>query len=141
MAYLTKSFCAVVFLVLACHSAPPVLAQRAMPGTGGSLPLADVMNAAAKYPNLVQQIRLQLLSAGPKREQVICSAERFSNEWSHLGGARVGPYECAVGKRMLRVTTVATFYDRNGHRLKGDDPGLRTKATRVVESGFKWTWK
>ncbi len=137
MARLTIS---AVLLVLFLPSTSPAIAQRADPGTGGSLPLTDVISLASKYPNLVQQIRLQLLAAGLDKRKVTCTAERYSNQWVKLGGARVGPYECAIGKRTLRITTAATYYDRNGHRLKGDDVALPAKAARLVESGFKWTW-
>ena len=138
MARLTA--CALALCAAILFPGAPV-AQRAVPGTGGSLPLTDVMAFAAKYPNLVQQIRLQLLAAGLDKGKVVCSAERFSNQWPQLGGARIGPYVCAIGKRTLRITTAATYYDRNGHRLKSDDPMLAAKAARVIESGFKWTWK
>lgn len=99
------------------------------------------MTAAARYPNLLHQIRLQLLLAGRKKSQVVCTAERFSNRWEHLGGARVGTYECRIGGRALRITTLKAYYDRNGHRLDDDDPATTAKAARVVESGFKWAWR
>lgn len=141
MAHVTKFATTIAFIAATISLAGAAVAQRAAPGTGGSLPLAELMAAAAKYPNLIQQVRLQLLAAGLKKEQVTCSAERFSNQWEHLGGARLGPYDCPIGKRVLRVTTTATYFDRNGHRVKADDPALRAKAKRVAEGGFKWTWK
>lgn len=130
-----------VVFALAVLASTGASAQRNLPGTGGSVPLTDVMTVAAKYPNLVNQIRLQLLAAGREKSAVVCAANRFSNQWQHLGGARIAPYECAIGKRTLVVSSAATYYDRNGYRLKPDDPSLRSKAARVMEAGLKWQWK
>ena len=121
-----------------------------MPTGLRSIAVEDEVNAIVDFGNgatghfmtcthdMVGTDRLEMLF---DKGKVVCSAERFSNQWPQLGGARIGPYVCAIGKRTLRITTAATYYDRNGHRLKSDDPMLAAKAARVIESGFKWTWK
>lgn len=121
----------------------PALGQRATLGLGqsGSLPLADVLVLAKPYPNLVSQIRLRLIATGQSKEKTACAAQRFPSSWPALGGARVGPYACVIGKRTLTVTTEAIYYDKAGHRLKPDDPALPLKVAKVVESRFKWSWK
>ena len=108
---------------------------------GGSLPLADVLVAAKGYPNLVTQIRLRLLSAGVAKDKVTCTAQRFPNTWAALGGARVAPYVCPIGKRTVTITAEPTYYDKAGYKLKPTDPALPTKATKVVEGRMKWSWK
>lgn len=127
--------------VLVAAFAKPALAQRAVPGTGGSLPLIEVMAVATRYPNLLSEIRLQLLAAGLKRDAVTCAADRFSSDWAHMGGARVAPYDCSIGSRTLRITAVPTYFDRNGHRVKADDTDIRAKAVSMAQSGLKWQWK
>jgi hypothetical protein len=117
------------------------LAQRAAPGGGGSLPLTDVLEVAKPYPNLLTQTRVWLLAAGLKKEQVSCSGDRYSNAWIGLGGRRVAPYVCPIGKRTLTVTATPVYYDRNGYRLNASDPQLQAKAMRVAETRLKWTWK
>ena len=121
-----------------------VLAKEPQPpgiGGGGSLPLTDVLEVVKPYPNLVVQVRLQLVRANVSRDKVVCSGRRFGNDWPALGGARIAPYECPIGKRTLVVTAGQTFYDRNGHKLRPTDPELPRKAAKVKESGVAWRWK
>jgi hypothetical protein len=124
-------------------SAGEASAQRADPreGQGGSLPLADVMVVAKAYPNLITEIRLRLIAAGMKKEAVICTARRLSNDWPALSGQRIGPYTCTIGKRTLSITSEQTFRDRNGYKIGTGDPQLAKKATQVAESRLKWIWK
>jgi hypothetical protein len=108
---------------------------------GGSLPLADVLEIAKPYPNLTLQVRLQLVRANVKRDQVVCTGGRFGQRWATLNGARLAPYECAIGKRTLVVTANQTFFDKNGRKLTAADPALPVKATKVKETGLAWKWK
>ena len=110
-------------------------------GGGGSLPLADLLQMVKPYPNLVLQVRLELVRASLARDKVVCTGRRFANTWPALGGARIAPYECPIGKRTLVVTAAQTFYDKNGHRLRVSDPELPRKAAKVKESGITWRWK
>jgi hypothetical protein len=120
--------------------AGPAVAQPA-PGQGGSIPLAEVLEVAKPYPNLTTQVRLRLIASNTTKEKVTCSAQRFANTWTALGGVRVGPYVCPIGKRTLTITAEPTYYDKAGYKLKVSDPGLATTATKVVESRLKWSWK
>jgi hypothetical protein len=120
----------------------PAFAQKVAPiEGGGSLPLGDVLRVAKPYPNLINEVRLALLKAGLKRDHVTCSGQRLSTAWTHLGGQRVAPYECRIGDRSLVVRAVANYFDRNGHKLAGDDPGVAAKATRLAEARLTWQWK
>lgn len=121
--------------------ATPVAAQPSSPGQGGSIPLADVLAVARPYPNLTTQVRLRLIGSNTTKEKVTCTAQRFSNTWPALGGARLAPYVCPIGKRTLTITAEPTYYDKAGYKLKVTDPALASKAVKVVESRLKWSWK
>ena len=130
--------------VLALMAATATVTASAQPGAGvasDTLLLTEVMQAAKPYPNLVTQIRLQLVRANLKADKVACSAERFDTKWTTLGGARVGPYTCAIGKRTLTIETARSYRDQRGAKLKPTDPELPVKAAKVTEAGFKWVWK
>lgn len=134
-----------IALSLAClvawsSGADAKVAAPALSG-GGSLPLAEVMELAKPYPNLVLEVRLQLVRANLKREQVVCSGARFGNDWTGLGGGRLAPYACTIGKRTLAITANQSYFDRNGRKVKADDPDLPRKAAKVKETGLKWRWQ
>jgi hypothetical protein len=117
------------------HAKPPAPAQ------GGSMPLTEVLAVAKPYPNLLLQVKLELVRANLKREQVVCAAERFDTRWVALSGGRIAPYECKIGGRTLVVSAAQTYYDKAGHRLKPTDTSLPAKAVKVQEARLKWSWK
>lgn len=120
----------------------PAQAQKAPPlEAGGSLPLTDLLTVAKPYPNLVNEVRLALLAAGLTKEKVACTGRRFPNAWVNLGGRRVAPYDCRIGRRRLLVSSVAVYFDRNGHKLVATDPDLTQKAARLTEARLTWAWK
>lgn len=132
-----------VTLVLLAMSTVSATAKVTTTGVvgGGSLPLADVLEVAKPYPNLILQVRLQLVRANLKRDQVVCAARRFGPEWPALGGGRLAPYECAIGKRTLVVTATQIYFDRNGRKVSASDADLARKAARLKENGLTWSWK
>ena len=131
--------------ILALGVAAPASAQRATsvpPVTqGGSMPLEAVLAVAKPYPNLLLQVRLQLVRANLKRDAVTCGAGRYDARWVQLSGARLAPYECKIGARTLLISAAQTYYDRNGKRLSAADVTTPAKAAKVKESGLKWSWK
>ena len=128
--------------VVIAVSGAPALAQKTPPiEGGGSLPLNDVLRVAKPYPNLINEVRLALLDAGVVREQVICSGQRLSKAWAHLGGQRIAPYECRIGQRLLVVRAVASYFDRNGHKLGPAESDVPQKAVRLAEARLTWAWK
>ena len=133
-------FAAVMLSFAGTHAS---VAKGPVPGLvgGGSVPLADVLEVAKPYPNLVLQVRLQLVRANVKREQVVCSGARYSPTWINLGGARLAPYACKIGKRTLVVDAAQNYFDRNGRKLKIDDPEVMRKAAKVTEKGLTWRWQ
>jgi hypothetical protein len=134
---------ALLAAVLACSFAPAADAQRPTPPVvqGGSMPLEAVLAVAKPYPNLLLQVRLQLVRANLKRDAVTCGAGRYDARWTQLSGARLAPYECKIGKQTLMISAAQTYYDRNGKRLAPADVTTPAKAVKVKESGLKWSWK
>jgi hypothetical protein len=135
-------------LAASCIALSPALTQRAwaqraapLSEQGGSLPLAEVLDLAKPYPNLVTQVRLRLVASNLKKEQVTCSGQRLANTWPQLAGRRLAPYSCTIGRRTVTITADQLFYDKAGYKLKAGDPDLAVKATKVVESRLKWSWK
>jgi hypothetical protein len=116
----------------ACALAP---GRASMP-----VPLADVIALAKPYPNLVLQIRLELVRANTTRDKVVCSADRLDGTWIKIKNARVGPYRCQIGKRNLALTTTPLFYDTRGYKLSPTSADVALKAVRVQETKLKWTW-
>jgi len=116
-------------------------AFAAEPSGGGSLPLADVIERMKRYPNLVQQIKLELVRVGLKREAVVCSGQRFGREWKMLGGERTLPYRCELGRRRLAIDGQRVYLDAAGKRLEASDPKLTERAARVLESRITWVWR
>jgi hypothetical protein len=125
-------FCAALIL----SAAAPAAALQ-----GGSLPLTDVIALAKPYPNLLLQIRLELVRANTTRDKVVCTADRLDGNWKRLSAARVGPYACTIGRRTLTVATKPTYYDERGYKLSPRAPDLGIKAVRVEETNLKWSWK
>jgi hypothetical protein len=123
---------------LAQRPTPP---QFPPPTQGGSMPLEAVLAVAKPYPNLLLQVRLQLVRANLKRDAVTCGAGRYDARWTQLSGARLAPYECKIGRQTLVISAAQTFYDRNGKRLAPGDVTTPAKAAKVKESGLKWSWK
>ena len=109
--------------------------------TSGSVPLTAVLGLAKPYPNLLLEIRLQLVAADVKREQVTCTGEQLGPEWVALAGGTRGPYSCRIGKRQLIVQTVPTYADKAGHRVKPGDPALPARAAKLVEKRLTWQWR
>jgi hypothetical protein len=135
---------AIVLSLASVAGAAPAAAQRpAAPvvTSASSVPLAEVLDVAKPYPNLLLQVRLQLVRANLKRDVVTCASGRYDGRWVGLSGTKQAPYECRIGSRTLVITAAQTFFDRNGRRLTAADAATPAKAVKVKESGLKWSWK
>ena len=121
---------------LASSWASPLAAQ---PSAG--LPLTDVLALARPYPNLLFEVRAELVRAGLRKEDIVCSGRGFTTDWPQLRAARRAPYACRIGRRTLVVTARQTYLDANGHRLAAEDAATMKRAVRVVEAGLAWRWR
>jgi hypothetical protein len=124
------------FALLAAASA--TLAAPATARQPTDVPLEHVLALAKPYPNLVLQIRLELVRASLKRENVSCAATPAGAGNPRLAAVRIAPYRCTIGKRQLIVETTPTFLDAGGRRLKGAD---LSRAASVREERLKWRWQ
>jgi hypothetical protein len=125
-------------VLLACAPAASALspARATMP-----VPLSEVVALAKPYPNLLLQIRLELVRANTTRDKVTCTAEQLEPVWIKFKNARIGPYRCQIGKRNLAITTTPQFFDERGYKLKPTAADVTIKAARLQESKLKWQWK
>lgn len=104
------------------------------------VPLAEVLALARDYPNLYLQVRLQLVRANLKRDDVSCAARSLPASLGKLAGTAVAPYSCTIGKRTVEITARQTFYDANGHKL-GSAAASMAKAVRVAQANLTWRWR
>ena len=101
---------------------------------------AEVLALARDYPNLYLQVRLQLVRANLKRDDVSCAARSLPASLGKLAGTAVAPYSCTIGKRTVEITARQTFYDANGHKL-GSAAASMAKAVRVAQANLTWRWR
>lgn len=131
-----RSTIQLALLVLAVGCAADTASARA-PAT---VPLDHILELAKPYPNLIVQIRLQLVRANLKREQVTCTSQPAPAGMVHLQGRGIAPYTCQIGKQRLSVSAIATFLDADGRRINSRDPAGAAKTVSVRETGLKWRW-
>jgi hypothetical protein len=104
------------------------------------IPLSEVIALAKPYPNLLLQIRLELVRANTTRDKVTCTSDKLDGAWLKLNAAHVGPYQCQIGKRKLAVSTTPVFYDARGYKLSPRAADVTANAARIQETKLKWTW-
>jgi hypothetical protein len=114
-------------------SAVPVRAE-------GTLGLGEVLVAVDKAPKLVAEINAELGKAHLNPANVTCIGARHGNHWTYLGGARVAPYECAIGRRTLKVEADRIYYDVRGRALGDLDETDPKQAKTFREDNFRWSW-
>ena len=108
---------------------------------GGSVQLDELKPVFSRSLQLSVEVDKELASKNMEAGSITCSAVRLGRQWEHLGGARVGPYECDFGDRKLTVTTQPSFFDRRGVQIQSSDRSVGGKARSVVESDLSWEWK
>ena len=98
---------------------------------GGSLPFEEVMAAVAGTP-VAAQLEAIVKAENANPEELICTGVRLGNEWTELGGTRVMPFECEIGKKTVTIDGVVEFLDAKGKviaKLGGEGKLEPTKAT------------
>ena len=119
--------------------AQPLSTAVAKPAAG--VPLIELQDLLKPYPNLQLEIRLQLLRAGLKREQVACASPRLGRDWKALANRSTAPYACPIGKRTLHLTATQHYYDAKGRVIDPRDRELVSRAQRLTETHVKWHWR
>jgi hypothetical protein len=107
---------------------------------GGSIGLDEVLAAVKSEPKLVTEIQAATAKAGVKAADVVCSAARHGNHWTHLGGGRAAPYECTIGERDLTIEADRVYFDRQGKLLGDLEKANPKRAVSFRESRFRWQW-
>ena len=97
----------------------------------GSIALLDRVELFTSSPQLTKDLFQNYYFEGT------CSGLRLGRQWSHLSGARIGPYECEAYKAQdfSKVTisfyTITSFLDENGISLADED--IYANATSYTE--------
>lgn len=105
---------------------------------GGSLPFAEVMAFARDYPELARQLDRLVAEEKADPGSLVCSGIRLGNQWPHLGGARVLPFECEIGRRTVTIDGMVQFLDRKGTVIAtvidGDEAEITARVFRNARS-------
>lgn len=87
---------------------------------GGSVDLGSRKFRAVKSNPMVRSLMTEF-------QFVDCMATRLGRHFRHLGGARIGPYDCRMKRRgrsagyyYMQIMTDTSFYDRGGRRIVRD---------------------
>ena len=101
---------------------------------GGSLPFPDVLEHARTVPALAEQLEAMVAQEKVDPAELVCGATRLGNQWRHLGGERVLPFECEIGARTVVIDGVIEFLDAKGKVIvtvaNGDATGITKAAYR-----------
>ena len=110
-----------------------VFAATGLCHAGGSVAFEDVERLISSQPATHKWLSSTLVLPETADAEI-----RFGNHFTHLGGARMGPYtfrakiKGAVAPAEVDVTvcTTAEFYDQSGNKVS---KSIEKKATRVEE--------
>ena len=101
---------------------------------GGSLPFAEVMQHARDVPVLADQLAAMVAQEKVDPAELVCGATRLGNQWRHLGGERVLPFECEIGARTVIIEGVIEFLNAKGRVMATVANGDATDLTKTVFS-------
>ncbi len=100
---------------------------------GGSLPFSEAMAFAEAHQDLEAALVALVTQEKADPDRIVCTAMRLGNHWTHLGGARVLPFECEIGKRTIVIEGKVEFLDGKGTVIgSADDAG-----SDLTEADFK----
>ncbi len=103
-------------------------------GQGGSLPLSDLDALIGQSAPLKQEVTAALAAAKKKPGDVICSGNRFPNQWVNLGGLRAAPYTCDFSGKWLIIEAATRVTDKTGHAYDTITSAAMKKAVKVTET-------
>lgn len=109
-------------------------------GQGGSLPLSDLDALIGQSAPLKQEVTAALATAKKKPGDVICSGNRFPNQWVNLGGLRAAPYTCDFSGKWLIIEAATRVTDKTGHAYDTITSAAMKKAVKVTETNPTWKW-
>jgi hypothetical protein len=106
---------------------------------GGTVSLDD-LPVTRSSSKLSEEIDSELARSNLQAPQVTCTANRLGRQWAKLGGARIGPYSCPIGRKVLEITTTPVFLDDAGSKLNMNERRLQGRAAKVQEQDLNWKW-
>ena len=98
--------------------------------------LSEILGMMAKEPGTRSKIEEQLQNGGVSSEEIMCTGSPLGRHWTHLGGARIAPFDCPLKDSRLTIEADTDF-------ILGDDTALSSNnlfedARKVVLSNFRW---
>lgn len=98
---------------------------------GGSLPFEEVMAAVAGTP-VAAQLDAIVKEENANPDDLICTGVRLGNQWPELGGMRVMPFECEIGKKTVTIAGTVQFLDAKGKVIAMVAGGDESQITKQV---------
>ncbi|NJL08396.1 MAG: hypothetical protein HC900_09135 [Methylacidiphilales bacterium] len=98
---------------------------------GGSLPFEEVMAAVAGTP-VAAELEAIVKAERANPDELVCTGVRLGNQWSELGGMRVMPFECEIGKRTVTIDGTVQFLDAKGKVIATVTGGNDSQLTKQV---------
>jgi hypothetical protein len=121
---------------------PPRRRSRLTPTSSGkAAPFRSAISIdglIAQSAALKQEVAAALTAAKKKADDIICSGNRFSNQWVNLGGLRAAPYTCEFSGKWLIIEATTRVTDKAGHAYDTITPAAMKKAVKVTETNPTW---
>lgn len=94
------------------------------------------LQVAGLSPKLMKEIRASLEASQTKLSDMRCDGVRLGRHFVHLGGARIAPYSCDVGRAKPELDGEVEFYDDHGN-----EDAAPEAAMYVFEHSPSLNWK
>src|SRR5262249_41169675 len=102
--------------------------------------LSDIDALVSQSAAFKQEVSTALAAAKKQASDIICSGNRFPNQWVNLGGMRTAPYTCAFAGKWLIIEADTRVTDKAGHAYETITPTAMKKAAKVTETHPTWKW-
>ncbi len=127
-------------IAILCAASPAHAFDTSKLGQGGSLPPIDLAPLIGQSQQLKREVSDALAGNKQKTDDVICTGNRFPNQWVHLGGLRAAPYTCDFKARWLLFDAAVRVTGRNGQLHDTITPAAMRIAAKVAETKPSWKW-
>ena len=121
-----------------------IVAALSLTGTavaGGTIALDEVVSLLPENARLRAEVEEAVAAAGRSEDEVVCTGTRLGNQWQELGGARIPPFECEIGGRMLTIEAETVFFDGDDNEIGADAADAPLIAFRFELREVSWSWK
>lgn len=91
---------------------------------------------AGQSPELMTQVRKELIDQGVKTTEVECTSTVLGEDFRKSGDLRIPPYNCKIGDKYLMLNGDVLTYDTKGRA------GPRPRNSRyLVITNPRWSWR